>query len=77
MSWFLLLLLIFSPAILAAVVSLYLAVYQKKEQRDEREYLDSLTEEEKKEYALQKNQLLTSQQKCLRVNALTSNNRIV
>ncbi len=77
MSWFLLLLLIFSPAVLAAVVSLYLTVHQKKEQRDEREYLESLTEEEKKEYALQKNQLLTSQQKCFRVNALASNNRIV
>lgn len=77
MSWFLLLLLIFSPAVLAVAVSIYLTVYQKKEQRDELEYLKSMTEEEKKEYELRKNQLFTSQQAFYRMNAITSNNRII
>lgn len=77
MSWFFLLLLIFSPAILAAAVSIYLTIHHKKERMDELEYLKSMTEEEKKEYELRKNQLFTSQQEFYRMNAITSNNRII
>ncbi len=77
MSWFFLLLLIFSPAILAAAVSIYLTIHHKREQMDELEYLKSMTEEEKKEYELRKNQLFTSQQEFYRMNAITSNNRII
>lgn len=77
MKWILLGILIFSPAILAATVSVYLHIYEKKEQQDEKAYLDALTEEEKKEYRLRKHKMLTSQQECQRLNTVNSNNRII
>ena len=77
MNWIILMLLIFSPAVLAVVVSVYLNVHLKKEQQDEKEYLKTLTEEGKKDYELQKKMMFAAQQHYFRVNAMNSNNRIV
>lgn len=60
---------------IAIICAICFVVHQKREEKDEKEYLKSLSEEEKKEYLLQKNKDLQLQQSYYRMNDIVSNRK--
>lgn len=61
--------------LIAIICAICFVVNQKREEKDEKEYLKSLSEEEKKEYLLQKNKDLQLQQSYYRMNDIVSNRK--
>lgn len=61
--------------LLAIIVAIGFVISQKREERDEKEYINTLSEEEKKEYLLQKNKDLQLQQSYYRMNDIVSNRK--
>lgn len=61
--------------LLAIIVAIGFVISQKREERDEKEYINTLSESEKKEYLLQKNKDLQLQQSYYRMNDIVSNRK--
>lgn len=60
------------PFFAAVLMAISFVANQKKEERDEKEYMSTLSEEEKREYILQKNKDIQSQQSYYRMNDIVS-----
>lgn len=70
MSTFMMMLLCCIPVFIGAAGAVYLRHMHKEEERDEREYLETLTEDEKIMYQKEKSHALLKQQKAYAVNGV-------
>lgn len=66
---------IFIPFFIAVFLAVLFVYKHKKEEKDEKEYMNTLSEEEKKEYILQKNKDIQLQQSYYRMNDIVSNKK--
>ena len=75
MNMFIITLLYCTPIFAGITVALYLRYLRRQDERDEMEYLKTLTEEEKKSYFAEKNRALLKQQRAYSINGVVTSFR--
>ena len=66
---------IFIPVLNAVILEVVFVLHMKKDEKDEKEYMKTLSDEEKKEYLLQKSKDMQAEQSYYRMNDIVSNKK--